>query len=215
MKNTDTLTYQEFLTAQRRQKLRKIGMIICVAVMLVGVIMAGIANFAEGYLTMGSFAVDSQGLLYVAFDEDILVYREGQLLYEYTEFPGMADVNTQDSVFTISEQDELILLAGSQSYTLDLQGNVLAVEPITSSPIGPEYTFTAANGDVYTRENILGRSTLVKNGTETVFQMPMETFVLRTVWLVSFGILFAGSVILIGLLVSGTGSMRLGKAGRK
>lgn len=201
------MTYEEFKAAQRRAKFRKIASIVCGVILAVGVVMSAVANYmlssGQGYQSMGSFAVDSSGLLYVGFDSDILVYSDGQLLYEYTAFPGLEAVAQEDILFTITEEDELILSTGGQDYTLDLQGNVLHSESSAGGAIGPEYSYIAANGDVYTRENILGRSTIVKNGTDTVFRMPMETFIIRSLWLTSFGIIFAGTIALMCILVPG------------
>ena len=200
MSSSDTFTYEEFLAAQRRMKRRRIIAIVWAVVIVLGLSMIITANClqgsGQGYQSMGSFAVDSAGRLYVGFDEDILVYEDGEFLYEFTGLPELKNITPANLLFTI-EDDLLLLSTGTQTHTVDLQGSILSTADEGSDKVVPDDVFTAANGDVYVRENILGRSEIIKNGSERVFQMPMMTFVIRTLWMAAFGFIFAGTTGLV------------------
>ena len=65
MDRSDTFTYEDFKAAQRKLKLRRIAAILWAAVIVLGITMIVVANClqagGQGYQSMGSFAVDSQG----------------------------------------------------------------------------------------------------------------------------------------------------------
>lgn len=149
-----------------------------------------------------SYAVDSNDRLYVGKEGKIDVYDNGNFQYSI-------DSRTSKScAFTINEDDCIVLSTASHIYILTLQGEELSVyeDPGSSMyarlQIGKR-TFHSKNGDTYKRVCFWGRTKIIKNNEQIVYQMDFLSFTVK--------ILIFGSVIALFCFVCFTAVNKTGK----
>ena len=137
-------------------------------------------------LFIDSYAVDSYDRLYIGKEGKIDVYENGSLQYSI-------DARTSKScAFTITENDCIVLSTASHVYTLTLQGDEISVCDDPGSSMFTKLqngsrTFHSKNGNTYERVCYFGRTKIVKNDEEVVYQMDLLSFAVK--------ILMAGSVV--------------------
>lgn len=150
--------------------------IVCVVLLLTCMV---IAMTRKGDPSIGEFAVDSSGRVYIYYDmrQDIHVYQNGQFLYDYGEMNDMASRTKRGIRFVITEDDEFWMLE-NDFYALDLDGNLIETASYSqafqkSSYIGNHNgIYTDAQGNVYKMKGqFLGWTRVVKNDAEVVFQI--------------------------------------------
>ena len=134
----------------------------------------------SGTVTMSyhGIAVDSSGRLYIGTDDDIEVYENGKLINT------ISPQTTRGYVFTINENDVIILSIGSTAYEISTSGNVLAVIPDNTTAMYNRISKTvknhvSGNGADYTVDSILGRTVVTCNGN-TVYKMPLLDYAVKT-----------------------------------
>lgn len=117
------------------------------------------------------FAVDSNDRLYVGVPGKILVFEEDV---------QVATINPQTSrtyMFTILEDDRILLSTASIVYSMDLEGNVLQSwtekASITYNDLKNERRrFESRSGDIYQLKSFLSWPRIVKNGDQEVYRLP-------------------------------------------
>jgi len=116
-----------------------------------------------------SFAVDSEGKVYISEKDSIAIY------YDKTEI-GRIDVDARRPwYFTVTEEDEIWCCTASTLWRLDRDGNELERKQERGAQTYSKLQFSFRDedqqGNTYKRVSYLGRTKIVKNGTETVYQI--------------------------------------------
>lgn len=129
-------------------------------------------------LSIESFAVDSQNRIYISRPEEIHVYEGDRLVKR------ISAQTSRGYQFTVLKSDAILLSTSSNVYTMDLDGNVLSVrEDVGTKTYNKlQYarkTFTSHKGDQYQIRNEIGRTKIVKNGTETVYQISVLSVIVK------------------------------------
>lgn len=142
-----------------------------------------------------SFAVDSEGMVYIAEMDSIAVYDEKTKV-------GQIDINVNRPwYFTITEDDEILYCTSSTVWRIDLEGNELEKKQDNSAQTYSKLQFSSKDedkhGNTYKRVSYLGRTKIVKNQTEVLYQISVLSYfakILLYIGLISFPIL-VGSII--------------------
>ena len=129
-------------------------------------------------LSIESFAVDSQNRIYIGRPEEIHVYEGDRLVKR------ISAQTSRGYQFTVLKSDAILLSTSSNVYTMDLDGNVLSVrEDVGTKTYNKlQYArknFTSHKGDQYQIRDALGRAKIVKNGTETVYQISVLSVIVK------------------------------------
>lgn len=141
--------------------------VLCITLMLFGMVR----------FSVDCFAVDSSGQLYIGQEGHIYVYEDSKLLRTISEFVGLGSISVKGAVFTIEADDTLTMATGGHVISMDLEGKVLEIQKdtakasIRSELESSKYRFRSSNGDVYRLEGILGRTRIIKNDAEVVYQI--------------------------------------------
>ncbi len=141
-------------------------------------------------LSVDCFAVDSTGKLYVGSNGRICVYDNRKCLYVIDEYRGIGDLPVKGAIFTITSDDMITMVTGGYVVTMDLMGNVQEMKEDNASSVRGKMerkknTFVSQNGDIYTKQNVLGRTCIQKNGDETVYQTSFGSLLIKTMLAVS------------------------------
>lgn len=127
---------------------------------------------------ISSFAVDGANRLYVGTQDKIQVYADNSLI------DTINPKTSRSYVFTINDDEKIILSTSTKIYTMDLEGNVLD----TQTDLGAhmynkiQYNkrgFLSQSGDEYRLVSELGWTRIVKNGRETVFKISLLSFFVK------------------------------------
>lgn len=150
------------------------------------VILFCIFSIASGSANIGirSFAVDSKDILYVGTYNHIEVYEQGKMIHT------ISPQTSRGYVFTITENDTILLSTGDVVYLISTDGNEIET---LKEHAGGVYTelqfhkneFTSKNYDVYTLKNKFGRTKIVKNDTETVYKISVFSFIVKILLYIS------------------------------
>jgi hypothetical protein len=147
-----------------------------VTVLLMNIsVFSGVLGFTS--TDFNGFAVDSNNRLYVGRDE-IEVYENGELL---------KTINPKTSrayVFTIQDDDTILLSTASKVFIMDLDGNVINQYEDTYTKIFNGLTreknlFTAKDGTQYSVKHRLTWLEIVKDNDVRVYRLPMLDFATR------------------------------------
>ena len=131
-------------------------------------------------LSIGGFAVDAAGNVYIYYDMDqtVSVYQNGQFLRDFGQMHDMAARSKRGLRFIITEEDEFWMLEGNTFFAMDLEGHLLRTGPYAQ--FMEEYdcirrhdgVYRDAQGNTYEMKgNFLGRTRVVKNDTQEVFSI--------------------------------------------
>ena len=179
--------------------------IACVSVLII-VICMGCLLTKSVELTVDCFAVDSAGKLYVGANGNIRVYENRCLKYVISEYRGIGDVPVKGAVFTITSDDMIVMATGGHIVTMDLMGNVQEINKDDTATTRVELerkknSFISQNGDVYTKQNILGRTCIQKNGDELVYQISSFSLLVKVLLVLSvLGFVMSVPVIIVRML---------------
>ena len=97
-------------------------------------------------------------------------------------------------MFTINENDEIVLSTASKAYRMDLNGNVLQTwdDPGAHLYNQIQYgkrTFVTAKGDEYRLVSEFGWTRIVKNGSEVVYRISPLSFAVKVFLALAVGVL--------------------------
>ena len=147
-----------------------------------------------------SFAVDSSEKLYLGrMDSYIFVISDGKTVSQIN--PRMARYS-----FYIDENDNIWVCGGNSVYELSLNGDIIyetddenQIKTIYQKSENSMFNYVAYNGDEYKLTYVLGRTRIIKNGTEQVYidpiLMPLQLFIVIMLIIIPF-ILFAVNKLL-------------------
>ena len=129
-------------------------------------------------IQLNGFAVDSKERLYIGKSERIEVYDNGILQYTINPRTG------RGYTFTITERDVLIVNTGDYIYEMDLMGEKVYRKYSDRSDnkydgLGDIIEIFTENGNTYTLKNKYLRYKFVKNGEQTVYEMPLYDFIVK------------------------------------
>ncbi len=128
-------------------------------------------------LSIECFAVDSLDRLYVGTQNEIRIYEDGVLTHTI-------DPKTSSGYMFTIKDDQIVLATPSRIYTMNLQGDILDAQEDKSSNMYNQIqykkrVFTSSNGDEYQIKDQIGRTRIVKNGEETVYQISVFSVVVK------------------------------------
>lgn len=147
-------------------------------------------------ISYNGFAIDSNNVLYLGKNSVIEKYSNGILV-------GQLDSKTSRGyAFTIQKNDTILISTASTVYTLDLDGNTIKEEPDKNTKIFNELNlkrnkFVTNDGAVYLMKSNYGRTTIIKNGIEEVFVMPIFDYAIKITYFLSF----ISSIIIIPIII--------------
>lgn len=144
---------------------------------------------------LSGFAVDGAGDVYIGTNQEIEVYRENEKIRSIS--PG----TSRAYAFGIQD-DQLVISTGVNVYITDLEGRVLSEEKDDDTETFNKlqrYSKTGQDkdGNVYVLKEHMGRYTVMKNETETVYRMPLFDVVLKYLCILTFISLFIFVPVLI------------------
>ena len=131
------------------------------------------------------FAVDNSDYLYVGTAKQICVYEDRNVINTISPH------TSRSYVFTINEEGNILLSTSTKIYTMELNGNILSTEDDHGADVYNQISyhkrmFISANGDTYRLTNILGRTQILKNDSEVVFQMDVLSYIVKLLLSCSF-----------------------------
>ena len=141
-------------------------------------------------LWINGFAVDKNGRLYIGNAKEIHVFEDGK------QIKKLNPRTSRSYVFTITDDNTILLSTSSKVYSMDLEGNILhqKTDPGADTYNQLSYSknnFITSTGDTYKLRNIIGWWVIVKNDSQIVWNMG----------LLSYLVLVAVSCCILGMLV--------------
>lgn len=177
---------------------KKTKFLAFVAIPLSCIVLICLFLILTGHATLGipCFAVDSDDRIYVGTQNDILVFDDGVLVNTINPRTSRA------YMFTINEDGNILLSTASKEYLMDLEGNIIHEQddPGAHTYNQIQYNkqkFTSINGDTYELAAVLGRTSIVKNNTEKVYQISLLSFVVKLCLIICVAILFISPLWLL------------------
>ena len=137
---------------------------------------------------INNFAVDSTGRLYLQNEDDrtsILVYKNKMHIDTINLNEALKEASDEvviKGVFFTIKNDTIVVATSDHVCKLDLQGNLIDYSRDRTNIQGRlsgQSQFIADNGDVYQRKNVLGRTSIVKNNAEVVYQISILSVILK------------------------------------
>ena len=138
------------------------------------------------------FAVDSEGQLYVGREGEIAVLKDGECVRT------ISPRTSRSYVFTITDEQTILLSTSSTVYTMDLSGNVLTEQPDEGTKVYNQLqhkkSFTDVHGAKYTMRSPWGRTSVYKDGVR-IYEIPTLDYIVRILLIVSVvGVLVASAI---------------------
>lgn len=128
------------------------------------------------------FAVDSEGQLYVGREGEIAVLKDGECVRT------ISPRTSRSYVFTITDEQTILLSTSSTVYTMDLSGNVLTEQPDEGTKVYNQLqhkkSFTDVHGAKYTMRSPWGRTSVYKDGVR-IYEIPTLDYIVRILLIVS------------------------------
>ena len=130
------------------------------------------------------FAVDDQDNIYISGYSKIYVY-EGK-----NRIRTLSAQTSSGYMFTIKEDNTILLSTASKVYSMDLYGNILSSNPDPSCDTYNQIQyrknrFTTQIGDTYKIVSSLGWTRIVKNGTTVVYRISSISFIIKIMLYIS------------------------------
>lgn len=135
-------------------------------------------------LSISGFAVDSSDRLYVGMQKEICVYENGTII------DRLSPHTSRTYIFTITEDDTILLSTSTTIYVMDLKGNILERREDKGADLYNQLSyrrkqFVSHNGDIYKHRGIFGITQIVKNGTDIVYKTTPLSFAVKACLLFS------------------------------
>lgn len=172
--------------------------LLCVFGLCFLLIVTGVATpFISG------FAVDSNDRIYIGNQNQICVY-EGDALIQ-----KISPQTSRSYAFTIVD-DHILLSTSITVYTMDLDGNIIDTQedPGAHTYNQIQYSkrqFISNNNDTYKLKGQIGWTRIVKNGTETVYQISFLSFLVKILF---FGGVSAVIIVPVWMLLKNIGNKK-------
>lgn len=154
------------------------------------------------------FAVDSQGRVYVECTDTIRVYFNNQYLYTVNELDGFDNISMKGTCFAITEEDVFLMSTQGKYYEMDLQGNIHGAWPYSEKQAEvaqlrrqAKRAKTTVDGDEYAIHNSMGRTAIVKNGDEVVYELSALSLVVKMAGLLTLIAFFPMVALFIKIIL--------------
>lgn len=149
-----------------------------IVVMLIFSVLALLIGCNVVDVNLSCFSVDTSGYLYIGKNGEIEVYEDDRIA-------RTIDPKTSHGyMFTIQDDDTILMSTASLVYSMDLYGNILDSwkDEGTRTYNELQYKrnkFITSSGDVYQLKGKLGWTRIVKNGTFVVYRIPTGTYLVK------------------------------------
>ena len=135
--------------------------------------------------SVSGFAVDGADRLYIGTQKEIQILEDGKLIN------SISVPTSRTYVFTIQNGNELILSTSTEVYIMDLDGNILETREDLGADTYNQISyrkrrFVSENGDLYTLSGILGRTKIVRNKQDIVYQIDGFSFFIKILFVICF-----------------------------
>lgn len=155
------------------------------------------------------FAVDSNNCLYIGKERRIEIYKNNYLINTINPPTSRA------YIFSIQNDDTIILSTASVVYIMDLEGNIIRSYEDTytqtyNSLKKTKNKFSTKDGEQYSVKHRFSRLEIVNSNNIQIYQMPLLDFIVRIVFVISF----LGLWILIPILINRIKSDHMSHRGR-
>jgi len=156
-------------------------------------VIAGTVN-----LSISGFAVDNSDRLYVGTKSEICVYEKGKKMHTISPH------TSRTYVFTITDGESILLSTSTKIYVMDLYGNILETRDDPGADIYNQISyrkkaFISKKGDIYKLSNVFGRTKIIKNDAEVLYQIDTFSFAIKILVVICIVALF---VFCIGGLIT-------------
>lgn len=151
--------------------------ILCLPILLIQFVCVILLISGAVNLSISGFVVDNSDRIYVGTAKAISVYENGELVREINP------KTSQTYRFTMDDNGNLFLSTSSEIYIMDLEGNILETREDPGADAYNQISyrknkFISQKGDEYRLINF-GRSKIVKNGTQTVYQIDVFSYLVK------------------------------------
>ena len=176
-------------------KIKRLILIIPLALIIIFCIFSIASGSAD--IQIKSFAVDSAERMYVGTESRIDVFDQGVHVF------SISPQTSRGYMFTITEDDTILLSTGTIVYSMELDGKVIGSWDDKASGVYNNLQksrsgFISKNNDIYTKKNTFGRTKIVKNDDITVYEITVFSYIVKLLFYGSS----AGMLLLIFNLLS-------------
>jgi len=158
---------------------------------LIGLICIIFLGTGQAIFYPDGFAVDQYDRLYVSVPEKICVYENCKQLYSIP-VPTSKPIS-----FAPLDDGNVLVETSTAQYVIDHQGNILSTQEDPKEYVDVKKStlkFTSQKGDVYRLSHILGKTRIMKNRTEKVYEISDFSFAIKMIFPVVISIPFAGII---------------------
>lgn len=151
-------------------------------------------------LKYSGFGVDSAGNFYIGKDG---IKGKGGIIniYSNDKYIGSIDPPTSRAyLFTVSNDDTILLSTGAYVYKMDLYGNLLSKEEDMNSHLYTKLQFQrkfiCGDGNEYIIKSLLGR-TVIYSENRIIFKMPLLDYAIKIIYFLCFPVHFIMLAVII------------------
>jgi hypothetical protein len=136
------------------------------------------------------FSVDHLDRLYIGAESEIRVYEDGK------QIKSIGPQTSKSYMFTIQEDNTILLSTATEVYTMDLDGNILSVREDPGADMFNQLQyrkriFVSKNKDTYRLKNYFTWTSIEKNGAEVVYKISGVSFAVKVVIVSSIMLIIA------------------------
>lgn len=155
---------------------------------------------------ISGFAVDSHDRILIGLHNRIEIFDNGILV------DVVRTKTSRGYVFTLLEDDSILLATSTKVYTIDSSGNILASTEERANSIYNQIQrgkdkFTSVNGDLYSIKGKLGRTRIEKNDSIVVYQISPVSFIAKIVLCLAMVLVIILVLIICRIRIKHTGRM--------
>lgn len=151
--------------------------------------------FGDVSISYNGFALDSSGVLYIGTDAGIQKYKDEIMI-------DLIDPKTSRGyIFTITDEDHILLSTASTVYILDLEGNTIDEYDDTGTKAynylqSTKRVFATQDGKKYVMNSEFGRINICSD-EEMIYQMPVTDYIVKVISFLSGISIFIFAPIII------------------
>ena len=139
--------------------------------------------------SISGFGVDNCNRLYIGTQTEIQVFEDGEIINR------IPTPTSRAYVFTIQGGNSIVLSTSTNIYVMDLNGEILETEEDPGADMYNQISyrkrkFVSTNGDVYRLSQMLGRTKIIKNNSDVVYQIDGASLVAKIVLAMCFIVMF-------------------------
>lgn len=180
--------------SERKRFIKLIPLFSLLGVVMLTCVLLIVSGIANPFIS--SFAVDSEERLYIGLQGRIEVY-DGN-----SKISTINPKTSRSYVFTILEDDTILLSTSTTVYSMELNGNILDSWEDHGAQTYNDIQYSnlqyiSRTGDRYTLDGILGWSRITKNDTVVMYSISVISFLVKVMLLASIVCLFSIVILLI------------------